>query len=100
MSNCDTAPFELSQFGAWYFLAGLESYLEFADMECQIDTLELELARVENWDREFGGYYNPEQYVKIRARLAEIREWIQRCDSEWYAGEARKEFRVIDGGKS
>jgi len=103
MSNSDTSPFELSQFGLWYILAGLRQFIENVEDECQIDTLELELSRIEQWDRENGGYYSYEytqrEYAELWTQLAELREWIQKRDNEWYAREAREDFYVIDGGK-
>ena len=102
-SNSDTRPFELSQFGSWYLLAGLEQYIENVEDECQIDTLELELDRLEQWESAHGGYYEYDhvrsRFAQIREQLAELREWVQKRDRLWYAEELREDFRVIDGGK-
>lgn len=99
MSNSDTSPFELSQFGLWYILEGIERFIENVEDECQVDTLELELSRIQEWDRENGEYYSYEYYDQLWTRLTELREWIQKRDNEWYAREAREDFYVIDGGK-
>ena len=83
MSNHDTAPFELNQFGAWYLLAGIEQYLKSADMEQQCDTLLAELERLRQWDEAHGGWYDHVRYrdlaVKIRAVRAELRRdfWMR-----------------------
>ena len=99
-SNSDTRNFELSQFGMWFFVAGLGDFLESVDNICMIETLELELDRVEQWDREHGGFYTDENYDHLRAQIASAREQIEQFDREWYAELAREEFRVIDGGKA
>ena len=103
MSNSDTAPFDLSQFGSWYLLAGIECYLETADMTCQCETLLLELDRLEEWEQQNGGYYS---YEYVPARFAELRESIRErladieaWESQYYAERARSEFTVIEGGK-
>lgn len=103
MSNSDTSPFEMSQFGQWYMLAGIEQYIDDIEDECQIDTIELELNRIQEWDREHGGYfdcqYTQNKYAELWTKLAELREWIQQRDRLWYADCAREDFYVIDGGK-
>ena len=103
MSNSDTSPFELSQFGQWYMLAGIEQYIDGIEDECQIDTIELELHKIREWDQEYGRHfdcqYTQNKYAELWAKLAELREWIQQRDNEWYAQEARETFTVIEGGK-
>ena len=108
MSNCDTAPFDLSQFGSWYLLAGIECYLESSDMTCQCDTLLLELDRLEAWERENGGYYGyehvQERFAELRQRIVNFRADIEAYDAQYYAErdaqEAREKFTVIEGGLS
>ena len=103
MSNSDTAPFDLSQFGSWYLLAGIECYLESAMEVCSCETLLLELDRLEAWEQQHGGYYC---YEYVPARFAELRERIRQhmadieaYEADYYAERARSEFTVIDGGK-
>ena len=101
-SNSDTRPFELSQFGAWFFLSGLEYRLEsLSDYDiCWVETIEIELARVQQWDREFGPYYNEEYYSDLWEQIASVREWCEQSDRDWTARSARENFTVITGGKS
>ena len=104
MDNSTTFDFQLNQFGSWYMLAGIECYLESADMTCQCETLLAELDRLEAWERENGGYYHleyvPEGFAALRdrilGRLADIESW----ESQWYAEQRRGEFTVIEGGRS
>ena len=99
-NNSDTLPVELSQFGMWFFLAGLGDYLQSLDNICMIETLELELDRVEQWDREHGPYYEETGYEHLRNMIASAREQIEQFDRDFWAEQAREEFRVIDGGKA
>ena len=107
MSNSDTAPFDLSQFGSWYLLAGIECYLESCMEVCSAQTLLLELDRLEAWEQENGGYYSyeyvPARFAELRARIAEHLEWLQDQEDQYYserfAAECREKFTVIEGGK-
>ena len=108
MSNSDTAQFDLSQFGSWYLLAGIEVYAESAHEVCQCDTLLLELDRLEAWEQVNGGYYSyeyvPARFAELRERITELRDWLQAQEDQWYseraAERARAEFTVIEGGLS
>ena len=103
MSNSDTAPFDLSQFGSWYLLAGIECYLESAWDGCQCETLLLELDRLEAWERQHGGYYSYEhtqqRFAELRERIREQLADIEAYEADYYAERARSEFTVIEGGK-
>ena len=99
MSNSDTAQFDLSQFGSWYLLAGIECYLESTDMVCQCETLLLELDRVEAWEQANGGFYDPERFTYLRDSISEKMADIEAWDAQWYAEKARDSFTVIEGGK-
>ena len=98
--NSTLFPFKLCQHSMWYLIAGIEQYLESADMECQIDTIERELNRVFMWDSEHGGFFDPENYEGLWARIAERRAEIQQWDREWYAEKNRENFTLVNGGKS
>jgi hypothetical protein len=102
LSNSDTADFQLSQFGAWFFLCGLETRLESLESYdiCWVETIETELDRVQQWDRDFGGFYKEEYYTSLREQIAAVREWCEAADSDWYARQARGKFRLIEGGLS
>ena len=104
MSNRDTFDYQLSQFGSWYLLAGLECYLESAWDACQCETLLLELDRLEAWEREFGGYYGYEhtqqRFAELRERISQQLADIEAYEADYYAEKARGEFVVIEGGKS
>ena len=107
MSNSDTAPFELSQFGSWYMFAGIERYLESAMEVCSCDTLLFELDRLEAWEQENGGYYSydyvPQKFAELRAEIIAHRDVLEEAaDAYWnevHAKEARANFEVIEGGK-
>jgi hypothetical protein len=103
MDNSDTAPFDLNQFGSWYLMAGIECYLESADMSCQCETLLLELDRLEAWEQQHGGYYGYEHvqegFAELRQRITERLADIEAYDTQYYAERARSEFTVIEGGK-
>ena len=104
MSNSDTAPFDLSQFGSWYLMAGIECYLESALEVCSCETLLLELDRLEAWERENGGYYGYEhtqqRFAELRHRIRERLADIEAYEADYYAERARSEFTVIEGGLS
>ena len=108
MSNSDTAQFDLSQFGSWYLLAGIEVYAESAHEVCQCDTLLLELDRLEAWEQVNGGYYSyeyvPARFAELREHITELRDWIEADYERYYAErtaqEARANFTVIEGGLS
>ena len=97
--NSDTQPFDLSQFGAWYVLAGIEVYAETADSEYSCQTLLLELARVEAWEQAHGDWYDSDRYAELRERIEgrwdDLIAWTAQCDAD----ERRERFTVIDGGK-
>ena len=97
--NSDTQPFDLSQFGAWYVLAGIEVYAETADSECACQTLLLELARVEAWEKAHGDWYDSERYTELRERIEgrwdDMIAWAAQRDAE----DRRERFTVIEGGK-
>jgi len=107
MSNSDTATFELSQFGSWYMFAGIEKYLESAYEVCSCDTLLLELDRLEEWEKENGGFYSydyvPQKFAELRAEIIAQRDALEEyADAYWdevHAKEARANFEVIEGGK-
>ena len=106
MSNSDTAQFELSQFGAWFIRSSCHEFLERAEDTCQLDTLEIELARLEEWEQQNGKFYDPKDFEKLWTAIAETREWMEERDNLWYdeeasehAEEARAAFTVIEGGK-
>ena len=98
--NSTLFPFKLCQHSMWMLISGIESYIEHADMECQIDTAERELNRVFMWDSEHGGFFDPEDYEGLWARIAERRAEIQQWDREWYAEKNRENFTLVNGGKS
>ena len=99
-NNSDTRPFELSQFGAWLLIDGMRERLNWAQDRCWIETLETELDRLEEWSAAHSPWYEAGQFDEFRAELVAAREYIDRENAEWYASEARKGFRVIDGGLS
>ena len=99
-NNSDTRPFELSQFGAWLLIDGMRERLAWSDDICWIDTLETELNRLEEWSAAHSPWYEAGQFDEFWAELAAAREFFDREDAEWYASQARKEFRVIEGGLS
>lgn len=84
MSNSDTGAYELSQHAQWMLLAGIDSYIDWMHMECQCDTVLLEIDRAEAWDREHGGYYDPDMYAALRTRVRLVRAEIRRNDMWWY----------------
>ena len=100
MSNSDTFDYQLSQFGSWYLMAGIESYLDDAYEVCQCETLLLELDRLEAWESENGGFYSyehvPAAFADLRERITERLQWIE-SEDEAYRRRAR--FTVISGGK-
>jgi len=108
MSNSDTAQFDLSQFGSWYLLAGIEVYAESAHEVCQCDTLLLELDRLEAWEQANGAYYSyeyvPARFAELRERITELRDYIDAEDERYYAErearERRESFTVVEGGLS
>lgn len=107
MSNADTAQFDLSQFGSWYLLAGIECYLESCYEVLSAETLLFELDRLEAWEQEHGGYYSydyvPARFAELRERITAARDWLQDQQDQYYADraaqEARDSFTVIEGGK-
>ena len=80
MSNADTGAYDLSQHAQWMLLAGIDSYIDWMHWECQCDTVLLEIDRAEAWDREHGGYYDPERYEALRSRARAVRAEILRDD--------------------
>lgn len=104
MDNSTTFDYQLSQFGSWYLLAGIECYLETADAACECDALLRELDRVESWERDNGGYYHQEytrmRFDSLRDRIAERKADIEAFESHYWAERARSEFTVIEGGLS
>ena len=108
MSNSHTFDYQLSQFGSWYLLAGIERYLESCFEVCSAQTLLLELDRLEAWEQQNGGYYSyeyvPARFAALRARITEHLEWLEdeeeRYFSNRHAERARAEFTVIEGGLS
>jgi hypothetical protein len=103
MDNSTTFDYQLSQFGSWYLLAGIECYAEAAMETCQCETLLLELDRLEAWEQENGGYYSyeyvPARFAELRERITERLADIEAYDAQYYAERARSEFTVIEGGK-
>ena len=108
MSNSDTAPFDLSQFGSWYLLAGIECYLETVYEAISCETMLVELDRLEAWEQAHGGYYSyeyvPARFAELRERITEARDWLQAQEDQYYserfAAERREKFTVIEGGLS
>ena len=108
MSNADTAQFDLSQFGSWYLLAGIECYLESCYEVLSAETLLFELDRLEAWEQEHGGYYSydyvPARFAELRERITAARDWLQDQEDQYYserfAAECREKFTVIEGGLS
>ena len=108
MDNSTTFDFQLSQFGSWYLLAGIEAYAEAAQEVCQCETLLKELDRLEAWEQAHGGYYSYEyaqaRFADLRASLIEWRDFIDAEDERYFAEraaqEARAQFTVVEGGLS
>ena len=102
--NSDTAPFDLSQFGSWYLMAGIECYLESALEVCQCETLLLELDRLEAWEQQHSVHYSSEhtqqRFAELRQRILDHKADIEAYESQYWAELAREQFTVIDGGKS
>ena len=104
MSNSTTFDYQLSQFGSWYLLAGIECYLESAYEVCSCETLLLELDRLEAWEQQHGGFYSyeyvPARFAELRERIREHMADLEAAEAEWYAERAREQFTVIEGGLS
>lgn len=104
MSNSHTFDYQLSQFGAWYLLAGIECYLESAYEVCSCETLLRELDRLEAWEQQHGGYYCyehvPPRFAELRERIRQQLADIEAYEADYYAERARSEFTVIEGGLS
>ena len=102
MDNRDTFDYQLSQFGSWYLIAGIDCYLESAMEVCQCDTLLTELERVEQWEREHGAWYESSSamgFARLRQRILDRKADIEAYESQYYAEQAREQFTVIEGGK-
>jgi hypothetical protein len=99
LSNSDTAQFDLSQFGSWYLLAGIECYAESAMEVCSCETLLLELDRLEAFEKAHCEFHDAERFAELRERIeshkADLQAWDSHCDAQL----AREQFRVIEGGK-
>ena len=108
MSNMNTFDYQLSQFGSWYLLAGIECYLASAYEICSCETLLRELDRLEAWERENGGYYSyehvPARFAELRERITEHRDNLEAAQEAWWdeqeEQERRERFTVIEGGLS
>ena len=77
--NNDTrTSYSINQYTAWYLMAGIERYIECIDMLPQCETILKELDRLEQWDKQHGGYYHPERYAELAARVRDIRAALNR----------------------
>lgn len=76
--NSTRTEYSINQHVAWYLFAGIEQFVESIDMIPQCDTILEELDRLEQWDKKYGGWYDPERYAALAARVRDIRAHINR----------------------
>ena len=76
--NSTRTNYSINQHVAWYLFAGIEQFVESIDMIPQCDTILEELDRLEQWDKKYGGWYDPERYAALTARVRDIRAHINR----------------------
>jgi hypothetical protein len=76
--NNTRTDYGMNQYVAWYLFAGIEQFVESIDMIPQCETILEELDRLEQWDKKYGGFYSPERYAELAARVRDIRAYMNR----------------------